>query len=113
MTRITPFILLWLLCLSTPVYPSDVLIASGHVEYPPFMYRQGDKIIGVGPDLTTMIFNELGITVDSKYVGSWNRVQRKAEAGEIDLIVGIYKTDVREKYLSYPDEPYVEEPVGI
>ena len=113
LTRITPIILLWLLCLSTPVYPVDVLIASGHVEYPPFMYRQGDKIIGVGPDLTTMIFNELGITVDSKYVGSWNRVQRKAEAGEIDLIVGIYKTAVREKYLSYPDEPYVEEPVGI
>lgn len=30
--------------LPAPVYANEVLIASGHDEYPPFMWREGDKI---------------------------------------------------------------------
>lgn len=92
---------------------NEVLIASGHAEYPPFMYRQGDNIIGVGADLTKIIFAELGISVKSIYAGAWNRVQRKAESGEIDLVVGIYKNPIRQAYLSYPSEAYVDEPVTL
>jgi polar amino acid transport system substrate-binding protein len=91
----------------------DVLIASGHAEYPPFMYRKGNQIIGVGVDITKMVFAELDIEVRSIYAGAWNRVQRKARAGNIDLIVGIYKTEERLEYLVYPQEPYVEEPVTL
>ena len=90
-----------------------VLVASGHGEYPPFMYREGRNIVGVGVDITKLIFSELNIHVNSTYVGAWSRVQRKAKAGEIDLIVGIYKTDERLTYLDYPQEPYIAEPVGL
>lgn len=96
-----------------PSEKHPTLIASGHGEYPPFMYRQGKEIIGVGVDITKLIFSELGIKVNSVYVGAWSRVQRKAKAGEIDLIVGIYKTDERLTYLTYPQEPYIAEPVGL
>ena len=91
----------------------QTLIASGHGEYPPFMYRKGNEIVGVGVDITKLIFDQLGIKVEAKYVGSWSRVQRKAKAGTIDLIVGIYKTRERETYLAYPSEPYIAEPVGL
>ena len=92
---------------------NPILIASGHGEYPPFMYREGKNIVGVGVDITKLIFSELNIHVNSTYVGAWSRVQRKAKAGDIDLIVGIYKTDERLTYLDYPQEPYIAEPVGL
>lgn len=89
------------------------LIASGHGEYPPFMYREGKNIIGVGVDITKLIFSELNINVDSIYVGAWSRVLRKAKSGEIDVVVGIYKTDERLTYLNYPQQPYIAEPVSV
>ncbi len=92
---------------------ADVLIASGHTQYPPFMYRDGDEIIGVGPELTKMIFAEVGVEVISRHVGPWERVMRQAQSGKIDLIVGAYKTKERESFLLFPKEHYLEEPVVI
>jgi polar amino acid transport system substrate-binding protein len=99
--------------LASSASAEQILVASGHDEYPPFMWRQGDKIIGVGADLTTMIFAELGIKVESRYVGAWERVLRQAGAGQIDLIVGAYKTFEREGYLHFPQEHYLAEPVVV
>lgn len=111
-----PVMCLMLLLCSTllpAVKAAEVLVASGHAHYPPFMYRDGDQIAGVGADLTRLIFNEVGIEVVSRYVGPWERVMRKAQNGKIDLIVGAYKTKERERYLAFPREHYVEEPVVI
>jgi polar amino acid transport system substrate-binding protein len=106
-------ITLMMTLLAVPVSASQILVASGHDEYPPFMWRQGNKIIGVGADLTTKIFAELGVKVESRYVGAWERVLRKAEKGQIDLIVGAYKTLERERYMQFPDEHYLAEPVVV
>lgn len=94
-------------------YSGDILIASGHTEYPPFMWQEGDKIIGVGAELTAIIFGELDIDVESKYVGLWKRVQHEAEIGRVDVVVGIYKNEQRLRYLAYPDESYTPDPVVI
>jgi len=99
--------------LPSSIYAGDVLIASGHAEYPPFMWKAGDKIIGVGAELTSIIFGELGIDVDARYVGLWKRVQHEAEIGRVDVVVGIYKNEQRRRYLAYPDESYTPDPVVI
>lgn len=102
-----------IIMVSTSAYSGDVLIASGHSDYPPFMWKEGDKIVGVGTELTSIIFGEIGIKVNSKYTRPWKRLQKNAETGEIDLIVGIYKNEERLKYLIFPDESYTPDPVVI
>lgn len=105
--------ILVIVMLSPSANSSDVLIASGHSEYPPFMWKEGEKIVGVGIELTAMIFGELGIKVTSKYIGAWQRLQKSAEVGKVDLIAGIYKNEDRLKYLLFPDESYTPDPVVI
>lgn len=112
--KLLTYVLLALVCCAClPAKAKDVLIASGHSEYPPFMYKDGDSIVGVGADLTKIIFSELGISVESRHVGAWERVFRQAQSGQIDLIVGAYKTKERERFLVFPKEHYFEEPVVI
>lgn len=106
-------LILVILIMSTPAYSGQTLIASGHNEYPPFMWKEGDKIVGVGAELTSIIFGELGIKVKSISVGPWKRLQEKAKTGEVDLILGIYKNEERLKYLIYPSESYTSDPVVI
>lgn len=89
-----------------------LLIASGHPEWPPIMYQDGEKISGAGADLAAMIFKELGINVDSRYAGTWDKVQEKTKSGEVDLLVAAYKTPERETYMDY-SIPYTIDPVAI
>jgi len=98
---------------SSSAYSDEILIASGHNEYPPFMWRDGDKIVGVGAELTSIIFGEIGISVNSKYIGPWKRLQNITRTGEVDLILGIFKNEERLRYLIYPEESYTEDPVVI
>lgn len=90
----------------------EIFIASGHEDWPPIMSRNGDEIVGAGPELLFMILNELGLNMESRYVGSWDIVQEKAKNGEIDMIVAAYKTPEREAYMDYTIA-YTLDPVSI
>nr|WP_298143439.1 transporter substrate-binding domain-containing protein [uncultured Pseudomonas sp.] len=92
-----------------PVQAGEVLIASGHPNYPPFSWQHGEQITGVGVELTEMIFNDLGIEVVFPVRGNWKRVQNGAASGNIDVIVGIYKTLDRTQYLAYPERSYLDD----
>jgi len=94
------------------VYASKTIIVSGHPEYPPVMWQEGDDIIGVGTEITKMVFEELGITVDSKFKGSWLKVQKGINEGSIDALVGIYMTEQNKKNMYY-SIPYMKDPVVI
>jgi polar amino acid transport system substrate-binding protein len=83
---------------------------SGHPEWPPIMYRFGDKIIGAGPEIIAKIFAEIGLTADFDYAGSWDEVQDKARSGEIDFLVAAYSTEERKTYMEY-SVPYTFDPV--
>ncbi|MEI6285752.1 MAG: transporter substrate-binding domain-containing protein [Bacillota bacterium] len=100
----------------TPAYaataPQATLIASGHPEWAPVMWRQGNQIVGVGADLVRIMCNDLGISCETRAVGMWDVVQDGARAGKIDLLVGAYKTDARQKYLDY-SIAYASDPVVL
>jgi polar amino acid transport system substrate-binding protein len=91
---------------------SQTLVASGHTDWAPIMYQEDNKIIGAGPEIVTKIFDELGVKVSSKYVGSWDVVQEKTKGGSIDVIVAAYKTAEREAYMDY-SIPYTIDPVVL
>lgn len=89
---------------------SEKLLMSGHPQWAPIMYQDGEKIIGAGPEIAGIIFDKLGIKSESEYAGAWDEVQDKAKSGGIDMIVAAYKTDERETYMDY-SIPYTVDPV--
>lgn len=108
-TKLTLMFVILMTCTGI-AYSGDVLISSGNQSYPPSSWQEAEAIVGVAAELTQMIFAELGIKTESKYVGPWKRVQKEAVDGTIDVITTIYKNKEREEYLDYPQTPYMDDP---
>lgn len=85
-------------------FSCEILEASGNPEYPPLLWQspqtQG-QLTGAVSQLLREIVEPLGITVRVRDIGSWARVQRQAELGEIDLVAGAFITPERIEYLDY------------
>jgi polar amino acid transport system substrate-binding protein len=94
--------------------PEKPIRASGHEAWGPAMFvdSTGKKIIGVAPDLATMVADELGLEIAVSYAGSWETVQQKIATGELDLVVSAYINEEREKN-SYFTVPFMTDPVSI
>lgn len=93
-------------------HAGEKLIISGHPQYPPLMWNDGGRLRGVGFKLAQTVFDELKIPYEIKLVGPWNRVQMLASQGKVDVIVALYKNDLREKYLDF-SIPYFPDPTAI
>jgi polar amino acid transport system substrate-binding protein len=89
------------------------LTITGHPEYPPIGYRDGERIVGAGATLVERIAGELKIPVQSKYVGSWAEAQMAARDGKVDIIFGIYFNDERATYLEYVRPAFLVDPVVV
>ncbi len=87
------------------------LTITGHPEYAPIAYRDGDKIVGAAPALVEAIAAGLNVPVESKYTGSWADAQAAARDGTADIIFGIYYNDERATYLDYVRPPFMLDPV--
>jgi polar amino acid transport system substrate-binding protein len=99
---------------SSPTSPNrgQLLMASGHPEWPPIMYQSGALIDGAGPALVKKIFDDLGVQVRFPYSGTWDEVQAKARDGQVDVLVAAYKTTERLGYMLYSDA-YTTDPIAI
>ena len=92
--------------------PKETMVVSGHPDYPPFMWSEGSEMKGVSFKLLKFICGELNIKYKIVHGGPWERVQRAAQRGEIDTIVGIYSNAQRRTYLHYTDA-YAIDPTCI
>jgi len=97
---------------STSCFSKDHLIISGHPEYPPIMWQQGNTITGAADHMARHIFKELGVPFEIKYTGPWKRVQKYAEKGIIDVILAAYKNPHRVTYMDCTDA-FMADPVVI
>lgn len=91
---------------------SAEVVMSGHPDWSPVMYREGDTIVGIGPNLATMIMDDIGLNSTCKYAGSWQDVQELGKKGTVDLIVAAYATEERKENFFY-SEPYFDDPIGL
>jgi polar amino acid transport system substrate-binding protein len=91
---------------------TKTLTASGHPDYSPVMWREGEYMAGVGTEVLKLACEGLDINVESEYQGSWRQVLDKAAAGQIDAIVGMYMTDERQKDFAF-SLPYMKDPVVV
>lgn len=87
------------------------LTITGHPEYAPIAYRNGDRIVGAAPTLVEKIAAGLNVAATSKYTGSWEDAQAAARDGVADIIFGIYYNDERATYLDYVRPPFMLDPV--
>jgi polar amino acid transport system substrate-binding protein len=80
------------------------LVATGNPEYPPYLWRdplQPNNLVGANADLMQWLSKEIDIPIETRYVGSWARVQEQARAGRVDLIAGAFLTVPRLEYMDY------------
>jgi polar amino acid transport system substrate-binding protein len=89
------------------------LTITGHSEYAPIAYRDGDRIVGAAPALVEAIAAELNVPVESKYTGAWADAQAAARDGLADIIFGIYFNDERATYLDYVRPAFMTDPVVV
>ncbi|SDE59098.1 ABC-type amino acid transport substrate-binding protein [Kordiimonas lacus] len=88
------------------------ITASGHPDYPPFSWRNGEEIVGTSADLIRDAADRLGIPITIKYSGHWKRVITRLQKNELDLVVALYKDDLRGQKLAY-GPAIVTDPVGL
>lgn len=115
------FLLLTLLAVLAPIPDSasaqapacGSLTITGHPDYPPIGYRDGERIVGTGATVVERIAADLKIPVASKYTGSWAEAQIAAREGKVDIIFGIYFNDERAAYLEYVQPAFLIDPVVV
>ncbi len=87
-----------------PIAGCPLLVASGNPQYPPYLWRDPSdeqKLVGANAELMQWLAAEIGIPVETRYVGPWGRVQEEMRAGRIDLIAGAFFTLPRTEYMDY------------
>lgn len=108
------FIILLIIVFSASQASADpgVIRVSGHSDYPPFMWQEGEGIVGVSAELSASVFRALQIEYAIRAVGPWKRVQEYAKRGKIDVIMGLYKTPERFQYIDFT-LPYSDVPTSV
>ena len=92
------------------------LVMTGNSEYPPVSWRdrtQPSKITSLAVDLVEMAMKEVGVPVESRYVGPWKRAHLAMRNGEVDVIQNAYMNEERKTYLEYTSTPYIMDPTVI
>ena len=108
------FLIITLLWCSPPSTRAEQqpVIVTGNLHSPPIMWKKSGTITGIGPQLIGLILPEMGVRYEIVDKGNWQEVQKAAQTGEVDMLVGAYQNDERKKYLLF-SEPYFTEPVSV
>lgn len=91
--------------------PCKTLVASGNPQYPPYLWRDPDndtRLVGAIAELAEWLGNEMGVSIELRYVGNWARVQEETRAGRVDMITGAFFTLPRTEYMDYALLPFRE-----
>jgi polar amino acid transport system substrate-binding protein len=106
--------LAWFPSLARAQATCDALVITGHPAYPPVAWEAKGKIVGAGPELVTEIARKLGVKkITSQDFGSWEKAIDAARDGRADVILGIYRTDERAKFLDYVEPPFMLDPTAV
>lgn len=89
------------------------IVSTGHPAYPVIAFKDGDRIVGVAPDLVAAVAKKLDVPLESKSMGTWEEAQKAVRAGTADLIVGIYYNDDRASYLDYVQPAFMYDDVAV
>lgn len=98
------------------------LKVTAHPDYPPFAWTSGAGngagIDGAGIDgalirVVERFLRAARIPLTVEPAKSWEEAQRRTVSGEVDLILGLYRTPQREADLLFIDRPVATDPIGV
>ena len=83
-----------------PAEAAELLVKGDH-NYPPFEYLNEDGLPdGFNVDVMNAVAREIRLDIKIE-LGSWVTVRREIEEGKIDVLLGMYKTEERQKKISF------------
>ncbi|GGA69256.1 hypothetical protein GCM10011369_08630 [Neiella marina] len=91
----------------------EVVTATAHPNYPPYQWRQEDKIVGATIDITRELFSQLNVDFQANYTGPWKRALQQVKVGQVDMVIGLKKTTDREQYISFTSSPIATNPFTV
>lgn len=107
------FIVVAIIFSASSVYAGEKVKGCGGLAYPPFMWKEGDKIVGVGTEVATMIFGELGIDIESQCFSSWSRCMQEVRKGRTDIFFAASVNEDRSGFADFTKNPLSEVPTAI
>lgn len=92
---------------------AEPLKVCGHPDYPPFMWQQEGRTVGLATEIVQLIFQELNIKVDNRFDGNWSRCLKEVELGRIDLVVSAYVNDKRKEFAEFTTNYISDDPAAV
>lgn len=92
------------------------ILVTGNAEYPPLTWQDRqhpDKLTGFAIEILEIVFRDLDLPVEARYVGPWARAQAEVRQGNIDMLGGAYITEERQTFMDYVMPPFVMDPTVI
>lgn len=80
-------------------------IISGGTTNPPLTWLERDSLIGADVEFIQTVLAEVGIEATPDEGGPWKRVLRRAELGQVDIVMGFRKSADSEKTLVFLNPP--------
>ncbi|WP_426416013.1 substrate-binding periplasmic protein [Aestuariirhabdus sp. LZHN29] len=74
-------------------------------QFPFLLEQNGADISGLGADVSRRIMERLGLPVKIDVL-PWKRVMLMAEKGNVDAVIGPYRTALRETFMEYTVTPF-------
>lgn len=84
---------------------NGIAIISGGTTNPPLTWREHNQLIGADVEFLQTVLAEVGIKAVPDEGGPWKRVLRRAELGQVDIVMGFRKSSDSEKKLIFLDPP--------
>lgn len=95
-----------------PVEPKS-LLACGHPFYPPVSWVEQGQLTGLAPEVTQILFAELGIEVILNAQSNWKRCLLEIQQGRADIVVAAYRIDSREEYMHYSRQFLISDAITL
>ena len=89
------------------------VVATAHPDYPPYHWYDGKQMRGASIDINRKIFAELGVPFTVTYAGPWKRVLHAAELGQVDFVMALKKTQARQVFLNFTENPIFPNPFAV
>ncbi len=79
---------------------AETIIVGLSTGYPPYYYKENGEFTGICVDIVKKVAGIMGLEIQFREY-PWKRLLTTAEKGQIDMIMPLYRTVKREKYLYF------------
>ena len=79
----------------------------GTDDWPPYEFKQNGKITGYCTEIVEQVFDNMDVKVGELEIYTWARAEDYVFKGKIDVLYSSSKSDKREKYVHFPQEPLI------